>query len=97
MVCAAQPHCRLDDCFEYGLELGWRATDDVQHVGGRRLVLKGLLELERAVLYLIEKAHVLNRDHRLVRKGGDELDLLIGERLYARTRKEDRADRAALA
>ena len=28
----------------------------------------------------VEQAHVLDRDHRLVGEGGEQLDLLVGER-----------------
>ena len=33
----------------------------------------------RARLHLFEQPHVLDRDHRLVGEGGDELDLLFGK------------------
>ena len=37
-------------------------------------------ELAALVLDFVEQAHVLDRDHRLVGEGGDQLDLLVGER-----------------
>ena len=42
--------------------------------------LPSLCDLARARLHLVEQAHVLDRDHGLVGEGGDQLDLLVGER-----------------
>ena len=39
-----------------------------------------ICELSVLVLDLVEQPHVLDRDHRLVGEGGDQLDLLVGER-----------------
>ena len=50
------------------------------HIGKElRLVLAGLRKLAALVLDFVEQPHVLDRDHRLVGKGGDQLDLLVGE------------------
>ena len=38
-----------------------------------------ICELAALVLDLVEQPHVLDRDHRLVGEGGDQLDLLVGE------------------
>src|SRR5262249_27502099 len=54
-----------------------------QHLRGRGLLLQRLGKLARARLHLIEQPHVLDRDHRLVGEGLDQLDLLIGERPHA--------------
>ena len=65
---------------EHWLQLTRRATDDTQHLRGRGLLLQRLGEIARARLHLVEQPHVLDRDHRLVGEGGDQLDLLVGER-----------------
>ena len=65
---------------EHRLQLAGRTGDDLQHLGGRGLLLQRLREIARARLHLVEQPHVLDRDHRLVGEGGDQLDLLIGER-----------------
>ena len=39
------------------------------------------LRSSRARLHLVEQPHVLDRDHRLVGEGREQLDLLVGERL----------------
>ena len=57
------------------LEMTTRSTSD-----GRRLLLQRLAKLARARLHLVEQAHVLDGDHRLVGEGRDEFDLLVGER-----------------
>ena len=57
--------------------------DDLQHLGGRGLLLQRLGQFARARLHLVEQPHVLDRDHRLVGEGCDQLDLLVGERLNA--------------
>ena len=55
-------------------------ADDLEHLGGRGLLLQRLGQIARARLHLVEQPHVLDRDHRLVGEGRDQLDLLVGER-----------------
>ena len=54
------------------------------------------LKLVRARLHLVEQAHVLDGDHRLVGEGRDQLDLLVGERPDLLAVDDDGADRARL-
>ena len=54
-------------------------------------------ELAALVLDLVEQPHVLDRDHRLVGEGRDQLDLLVGERPHLGARQRQDADRDALA
>ena len=62
-----------------------RRAQLVAHVGEElRLVLARLGELAALVLDFVEQPHVLDRDHRLVGEGRDQLDLLVGERPHAR-------------
>src|SRR5262249_7284752 len=63
---------RLDQCIEYGLQIESRAADDLEHVGGRRLLLQRLAQL-------IEQSGVLDCDDRL--RGGilDQIYLFIVE------------------
>ena len=59
---------------ENGVE---RRAQLVAHVGEElRFVLARLRELAALVLDFVEQAHVLDRDHRLVGEGLDQLDLL---------------------
>src|SRR5262249_53730113 len=63
-----------------------RSAQLVAHVGQElRLVLTRFRELPAFVLDFIEQPHVLNRDHSLVGKGGDKLDLFVSERAYFST------------
>ena len=66
---------------EHCLQIEGRPADDLQHVCGGGLLLQRFRQLARARLHLVEQAHVLDRDHRLVGEGLDQLDLLIGERV----------------
>src|SRR5262249_21744546 len=46
----------------------------------QRLVLTGLREIATFLLDLIEQPNGLDRNYRLVRKGGDQLDLPLSKR-----------------
>ena len=52
-----------------------------------------LRKFVRARLHLVEQPHVLDRDHRLIGEGGDQLDLLVRERPYGASYERDDADR----
>ena len=69
---AEQPGA-LGDGVQHRLHVGRRSADHLQHLGRRGLPLERLLGL-------VEQAHVLDRDHRLVGEGREQLDLLVGER-----------------
>ena len=50
------------DGVKHRLNVGRRAANDLENLGGRRLPLERLLRL-------VEQAHVLDRDHRLAGEG----------------------------
>src|SRR5262249_13477637 len=52
-------------------------------------------ELARALLFGLEQPHVLDRDHRLVGEGREQLYLLVGEGAHNRPGQRQRADRCA--
>src|SRR5215831_666036 len=58
---------------EYRLKLAGRTADDLQDFGSCGLLLQRLAQLACSRLHLIEQAHVLDRDHRLVGEGGRKL------------------------
>ncbi len=66
---------------------GWTSvgdsTDHAQDLARRRLLLERLGQVAVARLQLVEQAHVLDRDHRLVGERRHQLDLLVRERLDA--------------
>ena len=75
-----------------------RRAQLVAHIGEElRLVLACLGELAALVLDFVEQPHVLDRDHRLVGEGRDQLDLLVGERPHVGARQHDHADRHAFS
>ncbi len=74
----------IDQRVEHRLQIERRAADDLQHVGGRGLLLQRLGQIARARLHLVEQPRVLDRDHRLVGEGLHELDLAIGKKLSTR-------------
>src|SRR5262249_3854733 len=82
---------------EHGLQFAWRTTDDLEHLRRRTVLLQRHVDLARAPLHLVEQAHVLDRDHRLVGEGGDEFDLSVAERLNLRARQCQHAYWTALA
>ena len=93
----AEAHGVRQHGLEHRLEFAGRARDDLQHLGGRRLLLQRLGQLARARLHLVEQPHVLDRDHRLVGERGDEFDLLVGEGPDGRAGQRQHADRHSLA
>jgi hypothetical protein len=54
-------------------------------------------EIARACLHLIEQPHVLDRYHRLVGKGGHQLDFLGAERPHGGAGQDEHADRRSFA
>ena len=94
---ASQSRAAIQPGIEDGLEIESRSTDDLEHVGSGRLLLQRLGKFACARLYLVEQAHVLNRDHRLVGKGRDQIDLLVGKWLHGGTGERHHADRSSLS
>src|SRR5262249_44818749 len=72
----AQPCSATSNSVEYWLNVGRRAADYVEHLGGRHLVFELLCQFARACLHFVEQPHVLDGDHRLIGKGLGKLDLL---------------------
>ena len=64
----AEPARGIDDGVQHRLQLGRRATDDVEHFARRGLVVEGLLQLPTARLNFLEQTGVLDGYHRLIRE-----------------------------
>ena len=77
---------------EHRLKIESRAADDLQHLGGRGLLVQCLGQLARALLLGIEQPHVLDCDHRLIGEGLQQSDLGVGKRSDVLTRNRDRPD-----
>ncbi len=81
-----QPHRRFEHRVEHRREVAGRGVDDLQHLGGRGLLLQGLARLG-------QQPRVLDRDNRLVGKGAHQFDLAFAEGLDSRACERDDADR----
>src|SRR5262249_18770964 len=87
----------LKHSLEHRLQIAGRTRDNAKHLGRRRLLLQRLGELARARLHLVEQPHVLDRDHRLVGEGGQQVDLLIGECADGKSSKSEYAYQRSLS
>ena len=88
---------RLDQCAQHRRQIERGPTDDLEHIGGRRLLLKRFLEVARLRLHLVEQARILDGDHRLVSEGSHELDLARRERARLGAQQRENAVNYAVA
>ena len=65
----------LQNGLEYRFEIARRRADDLEHIGGRGLLLQRLAQL-------VEQARILDGDDGLRGEILDQLDLLVRERTY---------------
>ena len=93
----ADAYCVLQHGLKHRLQLAGRTADDLEDLGGRRLLLQRLAQLARARLHLVEQSHVLDRDNRLVGEGLEKSNLLIRKRLNFGTSKLNCSDRHSVA
>src|SRR6266545_942393 len=91
------PGGALDDSFEDRLHIRGRAADDAEHLGGCSLMLQGLTQFRVAFLDLLEQPHILDRDHCLVGKSCDQLDLALSKWRYSITPDRNCPDWTPLA
>jgi len=91
----AQAHGAAYDGIEDRLHIGRRARDHPENLARRRLLLERLGQLRIAGLQLLEQAHVLDGNYRLVGEGLQQSDLRLAERLRFQPPDGDRADRLA--
>src|SRR6516162_9710407 len=63
---------------QHGLQIEG-GVDRLADLAKRLQLFDRLCEFARARLHLLEQPHVLDRDNRLIRARGDQLDLLIGK------------------
>ena len=57
-------HC-LHESVEHRLEVNGGVADDLEHVGGRRLLLEGFLQIAALGLYVMEQPRVLDSNDGL--------------------------------
>src|SRR5215831_11312307 len=75
----------LKDRGENRVEVAWRGTNNLEHVGGSGLLLQRFRKIPGTRLHLVEQTHVLDCDRRLIGEGDDQLNLLVGERSHLTT------------
>jgi hypothetical protein len=92
----AQLQCVRSDDVTHRLDVGRRARNHPQDLGGGRLLLEGLGQLSVPRLQLREQAHVFDRDDRLIGEGFEERDLLGREGVDLGPSVENGAQRRAL-
>ncbi len=80
-----QPLAALQDLVEHRPGVRHGARDHLQDLGRSP-------ELIESLLRLVEEAHVLDRDHRLVGKRREQRELPIAERAWSGTGHGDRAE-----
>lgn len=97
IICLAKPACAFHNRLEHRTDFSRRGSDNPQDIGTTGLVRQRLGQISRPALQLFEEPYILDCDHGLVGKRGDEVDLLFRERLHALTSDYDRADRLILA
>ena len=85
-----QPLAAGEDRFEHGRRVGDRIADRGQDLTRRPLLIECFLRL-------VEQAHVLERDRRLVAESAQECDLPLGERPHFLPAQQDHAERMPLA
>src|SRR5215467_8245106 len=71
---STKPYRTFGNGFEDRLQIERRPTDDLKHIGGGSLLLKGFTQL-------VEQSRVLDGDDGLVGESFDQLDLFLRERL----------------
>src|SRR5882757_432766 len=96
-VCTTNACCVIQHALEHRLQFARRGADHFKNFRGRCLLLKGLREVARLGLHLVEQTYVTNGDHGLVREGLQHADLLVAERVNLKAAQRNSSDASALA
>ncbi|MGC1622446.1 MAG: hypothetical protein WA759_06540 [Pseudolabrys sp.] len=86
---AANVHRIPQHCLEYRFKLARRTADDLEHVGGRRLLLQRFAQLA-------EETRVFDGDDGLRGEIFDQLNLSVSERPHFLAVNGNRTDQLAL-
>ena len=78
-IAARKTDGSVDQRLQDRIEVEHRAADDLEDVGGRRLLRKRLFEVTRLGADFLEEPRVLDRDHCLIGEGLELRDLGFGE------------------
>ena len=85
-----QPHRLFQHRIEHRRQIAGRGVDDLQHLGGRGLLI------QRLPLFG-QQTSILDRDHSLIGEGADKFDLPVCEWLDPLAREHDVPDRFTFA
>src|SRR5262249_6767150 len=96
-LCAAEPDGRTQERIEYHLQVERRSADDLEHIGGGGLLVPRFRKKPPPLLPLVQQTCIFNRDHSLVGKCRDQLNLLFGEWPHRTARQHDHSDWSAFA
>src|SRR6516225_6649971 len=77
-------------------DIGRRRGDHLEDIGAAGLVGEGLSQIARPRLHLLEQPGVLDRDHCLVGKALEQVDLLGGERPHFGTIDKDSTNQCVI-
>src|SRR5262245_56127968 len=80
ILSVTKPRGTLCNHVQYWLDIRRRTGDDAENLARRGLLLQCFGEIAIARLLLVNKSRVLNRDHRLIGEGFEQLDLTVGKR-----------------
>src|ERR1700688_2488365 len=94
---AAQVDSGGNQRIENRLQVERRTADDLEHLGGRNLLLQGFAEIVGFRLHLIEQAHIADSDHGLIGESLQQTDLFVPEGIYFEAAKQNRSDALTLA
>jgi hypothetical protein len=89
-------HSRAADStsnIEHRLQIERRSADHLEYIRCCGLLLQGLAQILGSLMKFFEQSNILDRNHRLVGECGDEIDLLLAERLHALAGENENADR----
>ena len=89
---AAQRLGGLGQRGQHRFQVERRAADDLQHLGGRGLLLQGFAQIVGAHAQFAEQPRVLDRDHGLAGETRHQIDLLVGEGTNVLAENRDRTD-----
>ncbi len=79
-IAASEADRTVEDRHQDAAQIQGRA-DCLPNLAQRLQFLDRTRQILGALAHFVKQADILNRDHRLVGEGGDQLDLPVGERL----------------
>src|SRR5215475_3095218 len=92
----AKPRCSLDEHLQHRFEIGPRLADRLEDFTGRGLVFERFLKVARTLARLGRQPRILHRDDRLRREVLQQRYLLIGERTYPKSARDNHSKQCVI-